>query len=96
MLYFLAVSYFPFNPNYQYDELEMSSILSEEFIDYLFEEEGWSEHSPKIKKLIKSMLLYDDNSRPSSKEILKNDIFSNLLNPYQFIDEDDEDEYTIY
>lgn len=89
ILYFLAVAYLPFNPNYNYDEIEMMEMFSENKIDALFEDEDWNNVSDDIKKLIKSMLLFDDNMRPSAKELLKNRLFDDLLSPYEFMEDDE-------
>lgn len=94
LLYYLATSYLPFNPNYQYDEIEMKEMLGENNIDKLFDDAEWNGFEPNLKNAIKSMLLFDENSRPGAKELLKNDVFDDLLSPYAFVDDKD-DNYSI-
>ena len=87
LLYYLVTSYLPFDINYDYDEFEFSMIFSENNISDLFTGNEWSGFSSGIKELIQSMLLFDDRARASTQELLKNDLFSNLLSPYDLAHE---------
>ena len=88
LLYYLAVAYLPLDENKDCDEFEMKILLSSNNISNLFAGEEWDGISDGVKQLIQSMLLFDENARPSSRELLNDDIFANLLSPYAFNDED--------
>lgn len=75
--YAIIAKYFPTeeppNPNYEYP---YAYHFNDENIDKLFETEDFVNYSDDIKQLIKSMLTYNDEFRPSAEKLLEMEMFN--------------------